>query len=302
MKIAVTGGAGFIGSHTADYLIRKGHDVSIIDNFSSGLKENINSQAKLFEKNVASDDLECLRGMDAVFHMAASPDVRSSADSPEDGFRNNVLATFNTLEACRKLDIKQVVFASTSTVYGEVDVIPTPEDYPTKPISNYGASKLACEAYLSSYSSSYGIKATVLRYANIYGERSTHGVAFDFYHKLKKNSEVLEILGDGKQEKSYLHIDDCISASIAAFEKQSKLYDVFNVGSSEKNTVDEIAKLVSRRMGLSPEFSYTGTTRGWVGDVRVMLLSTKKIGSLGWSQKVSLQEGIGMYVDWLSRS
>ncbi len=241
-------------------------------------------------------------GNDAVFHMAADPDVRSSARIPTKSFNLNVIMTFRLLEACRKGDIKHLVFASTSTVYGDADVIPTPEDYPCEPISNYGASKLACEAYCSAYAHSYGMKATMVRYANIFGERSSHGVMYDFYNKLKKNPKKLEILGDGKQTKSYLHVDDCVSATLTAFEKQDKIHDIFNVGSSEKHNVDEIAKLVCDAMKLKPEFKYAGGTRGWTGDVKLMLLDVNKIESLGWKQKISFQEGVKRYVKWLSKS
>lgn len=303
MKIAVTGGAGFIGSHFTDRLIESGNEVAVIDSLASGIRENVNPKAKLFIKDIYSDDFsECFEGADAVFHLAASPDVKNSADNPELSFNNNVVATYRVLEECRKQDVRHIVFSSTSTVYGEAEKIPTPENYFCRPISNYGASKLSCEGYVSSYSSSYGVKATVLRYANIYGERSSHGVMFDFYNKLRKNPHSLEILGDGNQEKSYLHVSDCVEASVMAFEKQSRLYDVFNIGSREKNTVNEIVKLVSGKMDVSPELKYTGTTRGWVGDVRFMLLSTEKIESLGWSQNISLQEGVDRYLDWLLRS
>jgi len=204
MKTVITGGAGFIGSHLVDALVKEGHEVIVIDNYLSGLSLK-NEKAKYIDKDITKDDIiEDLKGTESVFHLAADPNVKTSAENPSESFKLNTIGTFNVLEACRKADVKQIVFTSTSTVYGEAKVIPTPEDYPCEPISNYGASKLAGEAYLSSYSHSYGIKGTSLRYANIFGERSNHGVIFDFFHKLKKNPDKLEILGDGKQEKSYL--------------------------------------------------------------------------------------------------
>ncbi len=300
MRIIVTGGAGFIGSHLTDKLLEKGHEVIVIDNLSSGKKENVNPDAELIAKDIIKENItRDLYDRDVVFHMAADPDVRSSARSAIKSFNNNVIATFRTLEACRKARVKRFVFASTSTVYGETDVIPTPEDHPCYPISNYGASKLACEAYCSSYANSYGIKTTVLRYANIFGERSNHGVIYDFYHKLKKNPKELEILGDGTQDKSYLHVEDCVSATVTAFEKQDDIYDVFNVGSSDKHKVNEIAKAVCNSMKVKPKFKYTGGARGWVGDVKLMLLDVKKIKSLGWAQKISFKKGIKRYVKWL---
>ena len=299
MKTVVTGGAGFIGSHLVDSLVSRGHEVIVIDNHLSGLSYK-NDKAKYVEKDITKDNLtEDLEDTEAAFHLAADPNVKTSAEDPRRNFELNVLGTFNVLEACRKTDVKHVVFTSTSTVYGEAEKMPTPEDYPCEPISNYGASKLAGEAYLSSYANSYEIKGTSLRYANIFGERSNHGVMFDFFHKLKKNPKKLKILGDGKQEKSYLHIEDCIPATLTAFKKQKKNYDIFNVGSREKTTVNEIAELVSKELNVSPEFSYTGGERGWIGDVPVMLLDVKKLEALGWKPKISFKEGVKIYISWL---
>ncbi|NYZ76796.1 NAD-dependent epimerase/dehydratase family protein [Candidatus Micrarchaeota archaeon] len=302
MKIVVTGGAGFIGSHLTDALARNGNEVIVIDNLSAGKKENVARDAEFIAKDILKESIvQELAGTDAVFHLAADPDVRASAERPAKSFELNAIATFRLLESCRKGGVKHVVFTSTSVVYGDAETVPTPENYPCTPISNYGASKLACEAYCSSYANSYGIKATVMRYANIFGERSNHGVMYDFFHKLKKNPKELEILGDGNQDKSYLHVEDCVSATLAAFEKQEKIYDVFNVGSSEKQKVKKIAEIVCGGMKLKPKFRYTGGERGWVGDVKLMLLDTKKIRSLGWKQNVSLEEGINRYVKWLSK-
>ncbi|MEM3075754.1 MAG: NAD-dependent epimerase/dehydratase family protein [Candidatus Bilamarchaeaceae archaeon] len=302
MRAVVTGGAGFIGSHLTDSLIKSGNEVIIVDNLSTGKKENIAHDAEFVVKDILKESIvNELREADVVFHMAADPNVRISAKNPNSTFEQNVVATFRLLEAVRKADVVRFVFASTSTVYGDAAVIPTPEDYPCTPISNYGASKLACEAYCAGYAHSYGIKTTVLRYANIYGERSRHGVMYDFYHKLRENPKELEILGDGNQDKSYLHVDDCISATLVAFEKQEKSYDVFNVGSNEKHKVNEIAKLVCDSMKLKPTFRYTGSERGWTGDVKLMLLDIKKIKALGWKEKVSLEEGIKRYIGWLAK-
>jgi UDP-glucose 4-epimerase len=304
MGIAVTGGAGFIGSHLVDELIAGGHDsdigVVVIDDLSSGKKENVSPKAKLVRRDIRHDISAELRGMDTVFHFAADPDVRSSAANPVLSFEQNVAGTFAVLESCRKADVKRVVFASTSTVYGDAGVIPTPESYPCTPISNYGASKLACEAYLSAYSGSYGIKGTSLRFANIFGERSTHGVMLDFYRKLSANPKAMEILGDGKQDKSYLHVSDCVAATLAAWKKQTAAYDVFNVGSKAKVNVDELAGLMCRLMKMKPKFAYTVTPRGWTGDVRLMLLDISKLEGLGWEQKIGFEQGMERYLHWLS--
>jgi UDP-glucose 4-epimerase len=254
------------------------------------------------KRDIRNDLSMELEGMDAVFHLAADPDVRVSATNPGNSFDINVAGTFSILESCRKADVKRFVFPSTSTVYGEAKVIPTPETYQCVPISNYGASKLACEAYISSYAASYGIKGTSLRLANIYGERSTHGVMFDFYNKLKKDPKKLEILGDGKQDKSYLHVSECVGAFLTAWKNQKAQYDVFNVGSREKHNVDELARTMSKTMGLNPRFAYTGTPRGWVGDMKLMLLDTGKIEGLGWAPKTGFEEGVKRYLSWLSSS
>jgi len=301
MKAVVTGGAGFIGSHITDELMKEGHEVCVIDNLLSGSQENVPKGATHVKKDITCDDIAPdIKGAEAVFHFAADPDVRTSANNPASSFNNNVVGTFNVLEACRAVGVKRFVFASTSTVYGEPNVIPTPETEHCEPISNYGASKLACEAYVSSYAHSYGLQSTVLRLANIYGPRSKHGVMFDFYNKLKKNPDELEILGDGKQEKSYLYISDCVSGIMAAFKKQKRSFDVLNVGSSEKHSVDEIARLVAKTLDSRPKTIFTGTERGWTGDVKVMLLDVKKLEKMGWKAKVPFDEGLNKYMEWLS--
>jgi UDP-glucose 4-epimerase len=302
MKAVVTGGAGFIGSHLADSLISEGNEVFVVDNLVSGLRENVNEKAVFMKRDIRHDLSNELEGMDAVFHLAADPDVRASAEDPQKSLDINLMGTISVLESCRKADVRRVIFTSTSTVYGETDVIPTPETHPCCPISNYGASKLACEAYISAYCSTYGMKGTSLRLANIFGERSTHGVMYDFYHKLMHDGKRLEILGDGNQDKSYLHVSDCVSAVLAVSEKQAAQYDVFNIGSDEKIKVSALAKMESDALGLRPEFHCTGTARGWAGDVRLMLLDCKKMKALGWSPKLGFEGGMKRYLAWLSRA
>lgn len=304
--LAITGGAGFIGSHLADFLIKKGEEVVVIDNLSSGsisnIKHNLTSgNFKFIKKNILDSNLSnILRESESVFHLAADPSVKTSSEDPKSNFRLNVMATFNVLEAARKNDAKEIIFTSSSTVYGEAKKFPTPEDHSLEPISNYGASKIACESYISSYAHTYGIKGIVLRLANIFGPRARHGVIFDFFNKLRENPTELLILGNGRQNKSYLYISDCIEAILTARNKQKKVYDVFNIGSKKMVQVNKIAKLVCGCLGLNPSFKYAGGKRGWSGDVVKMLLETKKIEGLGWGEKTSFEEGVKKYLDWLS--
>ena len=298
LRILVTGGAGFMGSHLVERLMKE-NEVVVYDDYSNAVVEEEWEGVEYVRGDVLdlSKLEESLRGVDLVFHFAASGSVKESSEDPLGTFRRNVVGTLNVLEAARRNDVGRIVFASSSTVYGEAEVIPTPEDAPLRPISNYGASKAACEMYLRSYSSTYGIKAIVLRYANVFGPRSNHGVVHDFCLKLTRDPTRLQILGDGKQRKSYLYIDDAIDATLCSLSS-SKDFDVFNVGSEEQVTVDEIARMVSSEMGLNPVFEYTGGRRGWPGDVTEMLLDIRKIKSLGWAPKVSIREGIRRYVRW----
>jgi len=282
----VTGGAGFIGSSIVDRLIKENEEVHVIDI----KKTNVNGKANYIQKNIL-DDFE-LKGVKTIFHLAAEPDVRKGLTAPYEMYQNNVEGTFKMLEFARKNDVKNFVFASTSTVYGNAK-IPTPETEECNPISLYGATKLACENLINSYSNLYGIKSTVLRYANIIGERSDHGVIIDFKNKLKQNPNELEILGNGQQKKSYLYIDDTIEATFTAYKKQTKSYNVFNVGSDESITVNELAEIVSNSLNLKPKFKYTSNEiKGWKGDVSLMLLDSSKIKQLGWTPKTNINEAI----------
>ncbi|MCX6774159.1 MAG: NAD-dependent epimerase/dehydratase family protein [Candidatus Micrarchaeota archaeon] len=299
MRSLITGGAGFIGSHLAEALIARGDQVDILDNFSAGKYEI--SGSRIVRKDIRDDSIEDdFYSIERVFHLAAAPDVKLSLSDPNNTYYNNVEGTFKVLEFMRKKDIGHIIFTSTSAVYGNAK-IPTSEEEITAPISNYAASKLSGEAFISAYSSCYGIKATVLRYANIFGERSTHGVMFDFYNKLMSNPDELEILGDGNQEKSYLYIKDCIDATILAAEKQTKSFDIFNIGTEEKIRIRRIAELLCSGLGLSPQFKFTGS-EAWKGDVKLMLLDISKIKALGFSPKYSFEKGLDNYIRFLKTS
>ncbi len=300
MKFLVTGGAGFIGSHLIDALVKRG-DVVAFDNFSSGRKEFLSgTKVDIIRGEIRNlnEIMEACKEVDVVYHYAADPDVRRSFSKPLENFAIDALGTVNVLEACRLNDVKQIVFASSSVVYGNAK-IPTPEEAPIAPVSNYGAAKAASECYVSTYSELYGVKATVLRYANIIGPRSTHGIIYDFCLKLKKNPKELEILGDGTQRKSYFHVIDAVDATLMAESKTKKL-SVINVGSEETINVRQISRLVVSALDLKGvRYKCTGGKTGWPGDVPTMLLSIEKLKSLGWRPKYSIKESISNTVEWL---
>ncbi len=302
MKILLTGGAGFIGAHLCKALLDAGNEVTVFDNLSAGKKENVDARAKLVIGDICKKEeiFAAAKGHYVIFHFAAEPSVLKSFTDPAATQRINVQGTQNTLDAAAKAGAKKFVFASTSAVYGEAKTIPTPESAPTLPISNYGASKLAGEKLGMLYAKEQGMDFLTIRYANIYGPLSNHGVMFDFYCKLKKNASALEILGDGKQAKSYLFISDAIDATLAAFSAAKSGFDVYNIGSSSQTDVDAIAKILCKELHLSSKLSHTGGKRGWEGDVPLMLLSQEKLCKSGWKEKVGMEEGIRQYVKWLS--
>ncbi len=307
MSLLVTGGCGFIGSHLVDELVEKKCDVVVLDNLSGSTVENIEGHVKSGRVKLVVGDVKdyekvkkCVKDVEVVFHFAAQADVRRSVSDPRSDYEINVHGTINVLEAMRNSDVKRMVFASSGgTLYGEAIQVPTPESLAPHPISPYGAAKAACEMYLSAYYSCYGISSLSLRYANIIGPRSTHGVIYDFYWKLKKDPKKLEILGDGKQRKSYMYVSDCVDATLHLVEKTDG-FDVFNVGSEESLTVRELAEIVVKELGLNDvEFHYTGGRGGWVGDVPLSLLDISKLKKTGWKPKVTIEEGIKRYVRWL---
>ncbi|MEM1551281.1 MAG: NAD-dependent epimerase/dehydratase family protein [Candidatus Bathyarchaeia archaeon] len=304
-KILVTGGAGFIGSHLVDRLCKMGKDVIVFDNLSSGTIENVRKWLGTPGFRFIRGDLlsleevvKSINGCDTVFHLAANPEVRVGSENPQIHYEQNVLTTFNLLEAIRKVGVvKTLVFTSSSTVYGDAETIPTPEDYaPLKPLSTYGASKLAAEALISAYANTYGFKAIIYRLANIVGLRSQHGVIYDFIKKLRENPERLEILGDGTQMKSYLHVEDCVDAILIGLEASNERVSIFNVGSEDQIVVREIADIVCAKMGLkNVQYVFTGGVdggRGWKGDVKVMLLNIERLKSLGWRPKLNSRQAV----------
>jgi UDP-glucose 4-epimerase len=305
----VSGGAGFIGSYLTERLLNEGYGVTVVDNFSSGRRENLQNVLNNASLAIVDMDLKkestklnrLLQACELIFHFAANPEVRVGETEPRVHLEENVVATFNLLEAIRKAKSpKTMVFASTSTVYGEASEIPTPEDYaPLIPISTYGASKLACEALITSYAHTFNHRALILRFANVIGKGSDHGVIVDFIKKVRANPRQLEILGDGTQTKSYLHIHDCIDAIIhltKRFLNSNQTVDIYNVGSSDTITVKEIAKIVASATH-HPEITleYTGGVdggRGWKGDVKTMQLSIDKLLGTGWKPGYNSRQAV----------
>jgi UDP-glucose 4-epimerase len=300
MKYFITGGAGFIGSCIVDRVIGK-NEVTIYDNLSSGKEEHVshhfkNKSFKFVKADLLDFDrvVKEMKGHDTVWHIAANPDIRKGTESSRYDLEQNTLVTYNVLEAARRNGINSVVFSSTSTIYGPAKVIPTPEDYgPCLPISLYGASKLACEGLVSAYSSLYGIKAWIFRFANIIGKRSTHGILPDLVDKLNRDRSRLEVLGDGNQRKSYLLVEETVEGMLFGFEKAKDQLNYFNLGSSDQITVRRIVEILVEEAGLrSTKIEYTGGECGWKGDVPRFLLSPEKMMGLGWKAKHSSEEAV----------
>lgn len=310
MSIVVTGGAGFIGSHAVDALLGMGFSVKVLDNFSSGRVENLAHRSGDPRLSIVRMDLkdgstlpEALRGASAVFHFAANPEVRVSTTNPDVHFRENVVATFNLLEAMRRADVGELVFASSSSVYGEPPRIPVGEDEPIRPVSVYGASKASGENLIHAYSRLYGIRAVAMRYANVAGPRLRHGVVPDLMLKLAKDSRRLEILGDGTQVRSYVYVDDAVEATVLAWQRSKSGFEAFNVGSEDWVTVNDIAKLIVEALGLAGrvEFIYKPLLHGvgWPGDVKRIALSIDKLKALGFKPRHNSVESLRLTIDAL---
>lgn len=298
----VTGSAGFIGSNLVDVLLKKKFSVIGVDNLRTGKKKFYSQHAK--NKNFKFKKLDLTnkknlpkiskKKIDIIFHMAANADVRNGYINPLNDLKFNTIMTSNILEFMRKKKIKEIVFCSTGSIYGESKKIPTPENdrFPIQ-TSMYGASKLACEGLIQAYAEAYHIKSHIFRFVSILGQRYTHGHIFDFYKKLKKNSKELKILGNGNQKKSYLHVNDCISAILHLIRKNVKnKVNIYNLGTNDTITVKESAKIICKHLKLKPKLVYTGGKRGWIGDVPLIKLSINKIKSTGWRPKNSIKKSI----------
>jgi len=300
MKIFVTGGAGFIGSHLVDVLIKE-NSVTVFDDLSSGREDFINRHCSNF---IHADILDfdkvkkVIAGHDIIFHLAANPNARLGIENTDLDLKQETIATYNVLEAMRTNKIKKIVFSSSGTIYGETSKIPLSEDYgPVLPISLYGAGKLASEGLISAFCHIFDMQAWIFRFANIVGDRGTHGVIFDFINKLKKNPYELEILGDGAQEKPYLYVKDCIEGIIFGLENSNERVNVFTLGCDSSTDVTTIANMVVKEMGLkNVRFKYTGGDRGWPGDVPQVRFDCERINKLGWAARHTSDEAARLAV------
>lgn len=307
MRALVTGGAGFIGSNLVDRLLRDGHHVTVYDNFSTGRQDFLTAASQSEQCRIVTGDLldtaaldGAMAGIEIVFHLAANADVRFGTHHPSRDLEQNTIATFNVLDAMRRAGAKKIVFSSTGSIYGEPDVFPTPEDAPF-PVqtSLYGASKLAGEGLLQAYAEGFGLKACIFRFVSILGPRYTHGHVFDFIKKLNADPSRLPILGNGKQCKSYLHVDDCLDAILTVIEKTDAKVGIYNLGTDEYCEVNSSVGWICERLKLTPKLDYAGGERGWIGDSPFIFLDTKKVRALGWTPKYSIQAGVISTVDWL---
>lgn len=312
MKYIVTGAAGFIGSSVVDRLLELGHEVIGIDNFSTGKMSFLSSALKrnkflLIDADLLYD-LECydsFNGADSVYHLAANADIRHGLASPEKDLQQNTFVTFNVLEAVRRYNVKKIVFSSTAAALGEPKSFPTPEDcsIPAQ-TSLYGASKMACEGLISAYSQGFGIQSYVFRFVSLLGPRYAHGHVFDFVEKLLGNPNVLEILGNGTQRKSYLHIDDCVNALMHICENIDPVnkYEVYHLGANDFCEVKQSAGWISDELGLEPQYIFGDGDRGWIGDNPFVFLDIQKALNTGWSPKHSIESSIRETANWLKNN
>lgn len=310
MRILITGVAGFIGSTLADRLLSLGHTVVGVDNFSTGQPEFLagaltNPNFILLRQDLL--DLDALvpaaAGADLVVHFAANADVRFGPDHPRRDLEQNVIATWNVLEAMRRNGVKRIAFSSTGSVYGEAPVIPTPEDAPF-PIqtSLYGASKVSAEGLLSAYCESFGMEGFIYRFVSILGERYTHGHVLDFYKALTADPTRLRVLGNGTQRKSYLYVQDCVDAILVTLEKAKDKVNIFNLGTNEYCQVNDSIGWITGHLGVSPRLDYTGGDRGWIGDNPFIFLETAKVRSLGWEPKLTIRQAVLKTVEYLQQN
>jgi UDP-glucose 4-epimerase len=305
VRYFVTGAAGFIGSNLVDRLLAAGHEVTGYDNLSTG-QERFLAGAGAGFAFVRGDLLDAesitraMAGCDFVFHLAANADVRFGTNHPGRDLEQNTVGTFRVLEAMRANGIKRIAFSSTGSVYGEASVFPTPEQapFPTQ-TSLYGAAKVAGEGLISAFCEGFAMQAWMFRFVSILGERYSHGHIFDFYNQLLADPTKLHILGNGKQRKSYLYVDDCIDAMLLAIERGTAKVNIFNLGTDEYVEVDDSVAQICDVLGVAPQRSYSGGERGWIGDNPFILLDCTRMRALGWAPKVTIRDGIAKTLAYL---
>jgi UDP-glucose 4-epimerase len=309
-RACITGGAGFIGSTLADRLSAEGWEVVIVDDFRTGRREFVGDLLARPGTRLAEGDVldrvlmeEAVAGCDWVFHLQANADVRQGLDHPRRDLEQNTIATSSVLEAMRAVGTTKIAFSSTGSVYGEPSIFPTPEDAPFPlQTSLYGASKLAGEGLISAYAHGYAFCGLIFRFVSVLGERYTHGHVVDFFRALERDPTRLRVLGDGRQEKSYLYVQDCISGILAALDAHDDevgTAHVYNLGTDETIVVDDSVALITRHLGLSPTVEHTGGVRGWPGDSPLIHLDCSLIRDLGWSPTLTIEGAIVRTLDWL---
>lgn len=311
MKVLITGGAGFIGSHLCQHLLSQGHSVTAYDNLLLGRRQFLdgcekNPRFQFIEKDLVTDTglRSVVKGHDLIYHLAANSDISLGSERTDLDLNNGLISTYNILEAMRLEGIKKIVFSSSSAVYGEATKKPTAEDYgPLVPLSLYGASKLSSESFVMSFAHNYGFQSWIFRFANIVGARVTHGVIFDFITRLKKNPKELKVLGNGKQRKSYLHLQDCIEAMEFAVHNSNQEVNIFNLASQGTTEVKYIAEQVVKSMNLKSVIEYGSSDRGWKGDVPFTWLDGSSLEKLGWKARLESNQAIDLAIqdilnDW----
>jgi UDP-glucose 4-epimerase len=307
LRFFITGAAGFVGSTVTDRLLEDGHEVVGFDNLSTGRSEFLAAaQQSPGFRFIRGDVLDAailaraLEGSDVVFHLAANADVRFGPQHPRRDFEQNALGTLNVLEAMRESGSRRIVFASTGSIYGEATIFPTPEDAPI-PVqtSLYGASKIAAEGLIEAYCESFDFQAYIFRFVSLLGRRYTHGHVVDFFEQLAEHPQELKVLGNGKQRKSYLAVDDCVDAMLLCLRRAEARVNIYNLGTDEYCEVDDSIGWICERLGLSPRIEYSGGDRGWVGDNPFIFLDCSAMRALGWRPRLTIRQAVESTIEYL---